>query len=120
VSKYLSLIVAAVGACLVTAQSALSDGDISMPFEGVQIAAAFTGALLVGIAANPDLPVWRHTKAIVLGVDAVLLAWLGEMVNGGAEMSGSGWLNVAIMAGAALSLWPVKNAPTASTGAKIE
>jgi hypothetical protein len=119
VSKYLSLLIAAVGAALVVAHSALTDSEIT-PIEGVQVAIAFTGALLVGIVANPQLPLWKHTKAIVLGLDAALMALAAELANGGGEMSTSGWLNVVIMAGAALSLWPVRNAPTSATGTPIE
>lgn len=108
-TDYLKLIVAAVGTAIVYVQSAFGD-DVYTPGEKLQTAIVFTGAALVGIVANPALPWWRYTKAIVMFIAAGLAAWGAELANGAGEMSMSGWLNVAIAAGTAVGVFAAPRA----------
>lgn len=102
IKTYAKSLVAVLATVLVAVSSSLSGGITSAEWVGVAIAA--TGA--VAVFAAPNVPGAKYTKSI-LAVLTAALAFISTTISDG--LSGSDWLQVAILGLGAVGVYAFKN-----------
>jgi hypothetical protein len=100
-SKYREMLWPLAAAALVAVTAAVKDGWQPTQ-DGLAIAVAVFGAVVVWLTANLDVPYWNQAKAIAMAGAAGFAALQSVITDG---ITAQEWITVGIMVGAALGIW---------------